>query len=92
MIAGESLDPLVRAVVLFRFRRNPSGTYRVDGTLPSALADPFLRALDRVEKELHQIDLEGGHGAMDRTPEQRRADAFLDLIERVVDASDTQHH
>ena len=92
MIAGESLDPLVRAVVLFRFRRNPSGTYRVDGTLPSALADPFLRALDRVEEDLLQIDLEGGHGAIGRTPEQRRADAFFDLIERVVDASDTQHH
>lgn len=57
--------------------------YRIRGTLPPPLADPLVRALSSIEDELLQIDLTGGVGAMDRTPEQRRADAFLELVVRI---------
>jgi hypothetical protein len=57
--------------------------YRIRGTLPPFLANPLVRALDRLEEDLRQIDLERGQGAMDRTSEQRRADALLELVIRV---------
>jgi hypothetical protein len=83
LIAGVSRDTLIRALLLIRFRRTPSGMCRIRGTLPPFLANPLVRALDRVEEDLLQIDLEGGQGAMDRTSEQRRADALLELVIRV---------
>ena len=91
LIVGESRDLLLQAVLLLRFRRNRVGLYDVSGTLPAVLAEPFIRALDRVEEELEAIDREGADGAMDRTPRQRRADAFVDLIDRVLEVSDPDH-
>lgn len=52
-------------------------------SLEPELGDPLLRALLRIEKELLAQDVAKGDPEV-RTTEQRRADAFVVLAERLT--------
>jgi hypothetical protein len=87
LIAGELRDDLLRALSYVETESGPDGSYIVNGDLPPEVAPPFIRAIMRIEAELllHdalQVTVDRGEP---RTPEERRADAFLALALRVTD-------
>jgi hypothetical protein len=87
MIAGESRGDLLHALTYVSTESGPDGSYIVNGDLPPEVAPPFIRAIMRIEAELllhdaEQVTVDRGEP---RTPEERRADAFLALALRVTD-------
>lgn len=68
------------------------GMMAVGFQLDRRLAPPFVRALMRVEAELllHDADRLGQGSNHPRTDGQRRADAFVALALRVVEAAPTR--
>jgi len=88
-VAGERLQALVAALIECKPERIENGSYKVDAELDTATGAPLARALMRVEAEMLLADAEAIRpdlaGGM-RTPDQRRADAFLELAHRVHDA------
>jgi hypothetical protein len=88
LVAGESVDALLRALTEFTWKRRPDGGFRISARLDREVADPLIGALLRIEAELLAEDahLIGGSGTALRTPEQRRADALVALGLRVAEA------
>ncbi|MBY8863693.1 hypothetical protein K7711_45015 [Nocardia sp. CA2R105] len=87
LIAGELRVDLLRALSYVETESGPDGSYIVNGDLPPDVAPPFIRAIMRIEAELllhdaRQVTVDRGEP---RTPEERRADAFLALALRVTD-------
>ncbi|MQY23741.1 MULTISPECIES: DUF222 domain-containing protein [Nocardia] len=87
LIAGELRVDLLRALSYVETESGPDGSYIVNGDLPPEVAPPFIRAIMRIEAELllhdaRQVTVDRGEP---RTPEERRADAFLALALRVTD-------
>jgi len=89
-VAGERVDTLVQALQQIKLKKAPNGMTKVSGRLESPLADPFFRALMRVQAELllQDADRLGSENWEDRTHEQRAADAFVALALRVGEAID----
>jgi hypothetical protein len=82
-IAGEPLDLLRAAFRKIKTRKTKDGAVHFSAKLERELGEPLQRALLRIEKELLDHDL--GHGRPDvRTTPQRRADAFVTLVQRVT--------
>lgn len=94
LVAGEPLEPLLAALltVFETAKREEDGMWRAECTLPAEQALPLSRALMRLEAELLRNDARelGRTDAVNRTPDQRRHDAFMLLMERVVKAQQAQ--
>ncbi|MFI9510820.1 hypothetical protein [Nocardia sp. NPDC052566] len=87
LVAGERRDDLLRALSYVSTESGPDGEYIVNGDLPPEVAPPFIRAIMRIEAELllhdaEQVTVETGEP---RSPDERRADAFVALALRVTD-------
>jgi hypothetical protein len=87
-VAGEPVEVLVQALEEIEFTEEPDGMIHGAVRLEPELGLPFFRALMRVEAELLLQDANTLGEARDekRTDVQRRADAFVALALRVVDA------
>ncbi|MFE3446799.1 hypothetical protein ACFXNW_27530 [Nocardia sp. NPDC059180] len=87
LIAGERRDDLLRALSYVATESLDDGSYIVNGDLPPEVAPPFIRAIMRVEAELliNDAELVTVDDGEPRSPEERRADAFLALALRVTD-------
>ncbi|AVH21871.1 DUF222 domain-containing protein [Nocardia cyriacigeorgica] len=87
LIAGERRDDLLRALSYVSTESLDDGSYIVNGDLPPEVAPPFIRAIMRVEAELliNDAELVTVDEGEPRSPEERRADAFLALALRVTD-------
>ncbi len=88
LVAGERVELLIQALQEFEFTEDPDGMMHGIVRLEPELGLPFFRALMRVEAELLFQDANALGGAHDekRTDDQRRADAFVALALRMVDA------
>jgi len=92
VVAGESvldlLPVLVAIVEQSPFKPRPDGMYRFSAKVPTAQLIPFKRALMRVEAELLVEEAATVRTTWVglRTPKQREADAFTDLVWRVMNA------
>jgi hypothetical protein len=92
VVAGESvldlLPVLVAIVDQSTFERRANGMYSFSAKMPTAQLIPFKRALMRVKAELLVEDAASVRTTLvgTRTPIQREADAFADLIWRVMKA------
>jgi hypothetical protein len=89
LVAGEPVHALLAALVQFDLQRAPNGRLNMSCDLDGPTGAPLARALMRVEAELLLSDAERvvpGVGPPIRTPDQRRADAFVALVCRVEDA------
>ncbi len=89
-VAGERVDTLIQALLQIKWRKGPNGMTSCSASLEPGLADPFFRALMRVQAELllQDADRLGSEHWEDRTHEQRAADAFVALALRVGEAVD----
>lgn len=87
LVAGERREDLLHALSFVSAEAREDGGYEVNGDLPPEVAPPFIRAIMRVEAELllHDAALVTVDSGEPRTPEERRADAFLALALRVTD-------
>ncbi|WP_330250781.1 hypothetical protein OG874_31905 [Nocardia sp. NBC_00565] len=87
LVAGERRADLERAMTYVSTESQPDGSYIINGDLPPDVAPPFIRAIMRVEAELllHDAELVTVDEGEPRTPEERRADAFVALVLRVDD-------
>jgi hypothetical protein len=86
LVAGEPVDVLVAALLQCKPRLLNDGCWRIDTMLDAPTGTPLARALMRTEAELlaqDADDLRPDHLVPERTPEQRRADAFMALVRRV---------
>lgn len=82
-VDGERLDALIRIFAYLKTSRKRNGMVNVTGDdIPAAVLAPFWRALMRREARLLMEDADAMADQVrePRTPEQRRADAFVDLI------------
>ncbi len=82
-VAGESIELLRAALGKLQHRTTSDGMVELTGNLEPELGDPLWRAVLRVEEELLAQDEAQGDPDV-RTTEQRRADAFVLLAERVT--------
>lgn len=92
-VAGESLDDLVAVLSNVRFGDEVDGLTDVDLRLNDEESAIFRRALMRLEAELLLDDadaLDAASVATMRTPPQRRHDAFMLLVERIIEAAGAQ--
>jgi hypothetical protein len=80
LIGGEPLDVLVRLFDFLRVRRKSSGWYDITATIPSDLGEATARALEVIESEI-RTDPEP------RSPGALRADAFVELVQRISEES-----
>ena len=86
-ILGEQVEILQKLLPYLKTRKNPNGTYNVIGErIPAEVVTPFWRALMRREAQMLEEDAsDPTESGLHRTPDQRRADAFLDLILMITD-------
>jgi hypothetical protein len=91
-VAGEPLDLLLRALAALTCEELPGGWAKVHGEIPPEPGAAMHRAIMRIEAELiveEAAGLEVG-GGDERTPPERRHDAFVELARRVIDAVGSQ--
>lgn len=81
-VAGESIELLRAALGKLQHRTTSDGMVELTGSLEPELGEPLWRAVLRIEKELLAQDVAQGDPDV-RTTEQRRADAFVLLAERL---------
>jgi hypothetical protein len=86
-VGGERRELLRRAIACITMTKGPGGEGILSGQLPQELAEPFTRALMRIEAELllHDADLFTARSGETRTQSERRADAFTPMILRLDD-------
>jgi hypothetical protein len=86
-VGGEPRELLRRAIGCITVTKGPGGEGMLSGQLPQELAEPFTRALMRIEAELllHDADLFTATTGETRTQSERRADAFTAMILRLDD-------
>lgn len=88
LVAGEPVDQLVAALADFKTKKLPNGMMEFKSRTPPELAPVLFRALLRVEADLLREDAEQLTRANLRelrTPEQRGADALVELVRRFGD-------
>lgn len=92
LIAGEAVDDIARA--LGHLKMGPprdDGTAEMTAKMPRDVFQPFLRALMRIEAELIVEDadeLSSDSPEVERTDDERRFDAFVELVERFSRAAE----
>ena len=86
-VAGERVSDLVRVFPDIETEQHEDGGGRVSVQLDVDAGDPFVRALLRIEAELLLRDADGTPDDLWRAPEERRADAFVELFERLREAT-----
>ena len=80
-VYGESARAILRTMSKSERGIGGDGLYRLRLTMPADEAGPVTRALMRAEAELLQHDAdEFDPGRDTRTPEQRRADAMVEVV------------
>ena len=84
LIGGEPFDVLVRLLDFMHVRCKPSGWYDMSATLPWDVGDSMVQALDVIAAEI-RTDPEL------RTPEALRADAFVELVQRISEETHRVH-
>lgn len=82
MVAGEPVELLRAALGKLQHRTTSDGMVELTGSLEPELGVPLWRAVLRIEKELLAQDVAQGDPDV-RTTEQRRADAFVHLVNRL---------
>jgi hypothetical protein len=82
-VAGESIEHLRAALGMLKVRTSNDGMVHLSGSLEPQFGNPLLRAVQRIERELLAQDEAYGDPGV-RTSEQRRADAFVLLAERLA--------
>lgn len=82
-VAGESIELLRAAFGKLQHRTTSDGMVELTWRLEPELGEPFCRAVLRIEMELLAQDVARGDPDV-RTTEQRRADAFVLLAERLT--------
>jgi hypothetical protein len=83
MVAGEPCAPMIESLLAMECRTAPDGMVEFDG-----LAGPhLLRALMRTEAlmMLEDADLMAAGRTVNRTPDRRRADAFVALAQAIAE-------
>lgn len=87
-VEGESLDLLCEAIRRIKRTHEADGMWTFEFHLEPRLANPFLRALMRVESRLlrEDADLFELPGTNPRTDEQRKIDALKVLVTSVANA------
>ncbi len=85
-VAGESTDVLLKAFLQIRWRKR-AGMVEGSAKLDPDLGRPLLRAVETIEQELLDEDV-AQRAVHARTPDQRRADAFVLLFDRLSEALD----
>jgi hypothetical protein len=88
LVAGEPRRVLRRALAHLRTQRQDDGTLELLGEVPPELADPLMRALERVADELSADDER--RGEVPRSGGRLHADAFVALLLRVTDTPPDQ--
>ncbi|MDD7940408.1 hypothetical protein PHK61_18440 [Actinomycetospora lutea] len=83
LVAGEPRRVLRRALAHLSTQRRDDGSLELLGEVPPDLADPLMRALDRVAGELVADDER--RGEVPRRGGRLHADAFVALLLRVTD-------
>jgi hypothetical protein len=83
LVAGEPRRVLRQALSHLSTTRNDDGSLELLGEVPPELADPLVRAMERVAEELMTDDER--RGEVPRTSGRLTADAFLALLLRVTD-------
>jgi hypothetical protein len=83
LVAGEPRTTLRDALASIRTERLPDGSLDLSGDIPAELAQPLVRALDRVAAELIADDERRGGEV--RAGGRLQADAFVALLLRVTD-------
>lgn len=89
-ILGEDLEALLQILPYFKTTKTRTGAVNVSAErVPLEVVAPFLRALMRREARLliEDADLVTESADEPRTADQRRADAFADLVTGVNAAS-----
>jgi hypothetical protein len=83
-VLGELLDDLAMALRSMDMRVKPDGWWEISGAMPAD--GPLVRALLRAEAELLNGDADdmAARRWTERTPAQRRADAFVLVTERLT--------
>jgi hypothetical protein len=83
-VAGESADVLLKAFLQFKWRKS-AGMVEASAKLGRDLGRPLLRAVETIEQELLDEDV-ARRAVHSRTPDQRQADAFVLLFDRLCEA------
>jgi len=85
-IGGEPRELLLRAMACLTVTDAPGGGGFVSGKLPRDLAEPFTRALMRIEAEFLLNDAEAFTATVGepRTQSERRADALEAIVFRLA--------
>ncbi|MCD2197009.1 hypothetical protein LQ327_26920 [Actinomycetospora endophytica] len=83
LVAGEPRGVLREALASIHTQRRSDGDLEISGEVPPDLAEPLVRALERVVQELRDDDERRGAEARDGG--QLQADAFVALLLRVTD-------
>ena len=83
LVAGEPRATLREALASIRTERRADGDLEISGDVPPDLAEPLMRALERVAQELRDDDER--RGAEVRDGGRLQADAFVALLLRVTD-------
>lgn len=85
LIEGERVDLLGEAIGQFERKQWPDGTWTFDVNLEPRLANPFVRAMMRVEARLLLEDADRFllPDTDHRTDDQRRLDALIALVTAV---------
>lgn len=85
-VAGEPFGLLVGDLLSFEWEHEDDGMVHIHA---EGLSPAFMRALMRIEAELLLADADAWatEGFEERTPEQRAADALVELTRRVGEAS-----
>lgn len=85
-IGGEPRELLLQAITCLRVTKGPGGWGILSGQLPQDLAQPFTRALMRIEAELLLDDADTlmTTSGEPRTQSERRADALVAMVLRLA--------
>jgi hypothetical protein len=89
-VEGEPILDLFEVVRRFEFDDgDDDGMIHIEAEYPHEIGDPFHRALMRVEAKLLLADADslGSNRRVERTDDQRRFDAFIELVRRMGEAA-----
>jgi len=84
-IGGEPRELLLQAIACLTVTKGRGGGGILSGKLPQDLAEPFTRALMRIEAELllNDADVLTATIGEPRTQSERRADALVEMVLRL---------
>jgi len=88
LVGGEPLLDVIRGLQYLRQpKMRPDGMAEYHAELPPEVAAPLFAALMRIDAELLALDadLVSSGAPLPRTPEQRTADALIELSRRVCE-------